>query len=224
MGVDSKLGELFAAGLAMGFGCLGVAASVVGLPINLLLVTLGAATRRKADGRHEDIGRSPDLFQRQQLTAENIFARRQLLANSRAKQLAQDRDVQMPMDAAPTATLEVIQTEFLFGLAKAVLDRPPPKCDSQKLSQRPTIATGHAVGEKVLRLTRQQIASDDERALVADQLSGVRLSPAGVPTGFPDLTAAASFLDAVALRSLLAKRGRVLREVLNFAGLSLTLA
>jgi hypothetical protein len=47
----------------MRLGCLGVAAGVVGLPIGFVLVTLLAAAGWQTDRFHEDVGRSPDLFQ-----------------------------------------------------------------------------------------------------------------------------------------------------------------
>ena len=57
-----------------------------------------------------------------------------------------------------------------------------------------------------------------------DKLAGMSLSPTGFPTNFPDVTATMRVLDAITLRSLLAKRRRVVRQVLNFAGLLITLA
>ncbi len=36
-------------------------------------------------------------------------------------------------------------SQFFFGFAEAVFDRPTPKRDSQDHSQGPTAATGHAV-------------------------------------------------------------------------------
>ena len=111
------------------------------------------------------------------------------------------------MDASPTTTFEVIQTKLLLCFSKAVFDRPASEGDAKNLSKRPTVASRNAVGQKVLRFVGQHVASHDQRALFADQLVGMRLSPTSVPTNFPDLTATMSVLDAITLRSLLAKRG-----------------
>ena len=81
----------------------------------------------------------------------------------------------MPMDAAPTATFEVIQTELFFCLAKAFFDWPTPEGNSKDLSERPTVTTGYTVGQKVLRFTCQHIAGSNESALVTDKLVGVGL-------------------------------------------------
>ena len=59
VGVDSEFGESFVSCLAMGFGRLGIAASVVGLPVDFVLIELVAAAWRKADRlprRHWPLG------------------------------------------------------------------------------------------------------------------------------------------------------------------------
>ena len=117
----------------------------------------------------------------------------------------------MSMNTSPTATFEVIQTEFLFGFSKAVFNGPSSEGDSQNLSKRPTVPSRYAVRQKVLRFAGQHVASDNQRALCTDQLVAVRLSPTRVPTNFPDLTAAMRVLDAITLRGLLAERRRVFR-------------
>src|SRR5210317_2125511 len=94
----------------------------------------------------------------------------------------------MAMNATPTTTLEVIQPELLFCLAKTVFDWPASECHPKDLSKRPTAATGDTVGQKVLRFPSQHIAGNDECALVADQLVRVSLAPAWVPLNFPDVT------------------------------------
>ena len=53
-----------------------------------------------------------------------------LLTYACTEQMAQLRDVEMSMDATPTAEFVMIQAEFFLSLAKAAFDRPdilPPK-------------------------------------------------------------------------------------------------
>lgn len=208
----------------MGPAGLGVAASVVGLPVGFVLIQLLAAAGRQADRCDEDVGRATDLFRRQQLAAEDVVGGRELLANAGTEQLAQNCHIQMAMNAAPTAAFEMIQTQFFLRFSKTVFNRPASKGDVQNLSQRPTVASRHTVRQKVFRFPRQHVASHDQRALAADQLVGVRLSPTSVPTNFPDLAAAMRVLDPITLSRLPAKRRRVLREVLDFAGLLVSFA
>lgn len=149
---------------------------------------------------------------------------RELLPNSRAEQLTQNRHVEMAMDAAPSATLEVIQTKLLFGFAKAVFDGPASESHTQQLAKRPAVASRHAVREKVLRFVGQHIACHNKRTLVTDELVGVRLSPTSVPANLPNLAAAMRVLDTITLSILLAKRGGVFRKILDFTGLSISAA
>jgi hypothetical protein len=114
VGVNPKLCELFVSFLLVRLGCLSVAARVVGLPVGLVFVTLLSAAVWQADRFHENVGRSPDLFRRQQLAAEDVIRWRKLLANPGTEQLTENRHVKMSMNASPTATFEVIQTKLLF--------------------------------------------------------------------------------------------------------------
>lgn len=143
--VNPELGELFVSSLSVRFGCLGVTASIVGLPVGLVLIKLPSAAVWQVDRCHEDVGRTPDLFHRQQFAAEDVIRGRELLANSGTEQLTQDRHVKMSMNASPTATFEVIQAKLLFGFSKTVFHGPAPEGDPQDFSQRPTVASRYTV-------------------------------------------------------------------------------
>ncbi len=210
--------------LAMRLRCLRFAASIVGLAGGLRLIKFVAAATRKTDRCHKHVGRSTHLFHRQQLAAENVVGGRELLTNAGTEQLAQNGHIKVSMDASPTAAFEVIQTKLFFRFSKAVFHGPASKGDSQNFSQRPTVASRYTVRQKVLRFPGQHVASHDQRALGTDQLVGMRLSPTLMPANFPDLTAAMRVLDAITLRPLLPERRRVLRQVLDFAGLPIPLA
>jgi len=58
-----------------------------------------------------------------------------LLSNSGAEQPGEDRHVEMAMDALPTSAFVVIQTEFLFGFSKAVLNRPSSERHAKDLAK-----------------------------------------------------------------------------------------
>ena len=123
------------------------------------------------------------------------------------------------MNAAPATTFEVCQSEVFFRFTEAVFDRPASKCHAKNLSQRPAVATGHSIRQKVFCFIGEHITSHDQRALIADQFVSVSLSPARRPADFPDFDAAMSILDAILLRCLFSKRSRVCCQVLNFAWL-----
>jgi hypothetical protein len=66
----------------------------------------------------------PHLFRRQ--VFERVFAPRrrlEFLANAGAEQVAQLRQVEVAMHTTPAAHLVMVQTQFLFGLAKTTLQR-----------------------------------------------------------------------------------------------------
>ena len=126
----------------------------------------------------------------------------------------------MAMNAAPAATFEVVQTEFLFRFTEAVFYRPASKCHAKNLSQRPAVATRHTIRQKVFCFIGEHITSHDQRTLITDEFVSVSLSPARRPADFPDFTPTMSIFDAILLRCLFSKRRRVCCQVLNFARLS----
>ncbi|MFM9960727.1 MAG: hypothetical protein ACKV2Q_05825 [Planctomycetaceae bacterium] len=108
VGVDAELGELLTAFFSVGLGRLGVAASVVDLTVGFVLEQLLAGLGGKRHRRDHDAGGAADLFGGQQFATEDVFARRELLSNASAEQLAEDGQKQMAVDAPPAAALEVI--------------------------------------------------------------------------------------------------------------------
>ncbi|MFM9963566.1 MAG: hypothetical protein ACKV2Q_20350 [Planctomycetaceae bacterium] len=118
------MGELLAAFFSVGLGRAGVAASVVGLTVGFVLKQLSASLGRKRHRRDHDTRGPADLFGGQQFATEDIFARRELLSNASAEQLAEDGQKQMAVDALPAAALEVIQAQIFLGFAEAVFDGP----------------------------------------------------------------------------------------------------
>lgn len=130
----------------------------------------------------------------------------------------------MAVDAAPTTTFEMIQAQLLFGFSKTVFDRPASEGDAQDLAQRPTVTSRNTIGQEVFHFAGQYVASHDQRTLLTHKRTGMRLSPAGLPANLPYLFAMMCVLDAISLRILFAKRGRVLRQVLHFAGMLISLA
>ena len=94
------------------------------------LITLLAEPWWEIHRADEHITCSTNLFKRSSLGIADDFRVTQLMPNSSAEQLSQDRHDQVAMDTDPTATLEVIPTKFLFGFAKASFHSPVSKRDS----------------------------------------------------------------------------------------------
>lgn len=203
VGVDTEFGQSFSSGLLVGFAGLGIAASVVVLTLRFFSVELFASAWRKVDRLYDHVGGASDLLRRQQFATDNIFTWRKLLTNTRTEQLAQNRHEQMPMNAAPAATLEMVQTELFLRFAEAVFNRPASEGYAKNLSQCPAVPTGHAVRQEVFGFIGEDISSYDQGALVADEFVGVSLPPARCP----DFAATMRLFDAVLLWSLFAKGG-----------------
>ncbi len=180
---------------------------MVVLAIRFCSVEFFTRAWREAHRTHHDIGRSANLFHRQQFTAENIFAGRELLANAGTEQLTQNCHEKMSMDASPAAAFEVIQTKFFFCFPEAVFHRPASEGHAKKLPQRPSVSTRHTVRQEVFCFIGEYVAGHNQRALSIDEIVRVILPPAGGPANLPDLAAAMRVLDAIMLRRLFTKRG-----------------
>lgn len=192
------------------------------LTLQFLVIFLVPLLARQVDRFEEHVGRTANLLQRQEFAAENELRRRQLLPDSCAEQSAENRHVQMTMDAPPTPTLEVIPAEFFLHLAETAFHRPPPKRHPQQVAQRPTVSARNSVAEEILHFTGEHIAGYEERPLATDQVAAVRLSPASVPLDFPHLGTVAGVLDAVSLGVLIREARRVLGEILDFTRAGIT--
>lgn len=107
----------------MGAGGGGVAALAVMLAVQFCCVTLPPESGRLVDGGEEHVGCPANLLHRQHFAAGDQRGRRESLTNSGAEQSTEDRDVQMPMDAAPAAALEVVPAAGIMSLSQAL-----PKC------------------------------------------------------------------------------------------------
>lgn len=99
----------------MRFRGLCIPTGIVGLPLHSRCETVILTTGRESKRRDQDIARPAHLLERQQFITEDIVAGRELLVNASTKQLAQDRHVQMPVDASPSAAFKAVQAQFLFG-------------------------------------------------------------------------------------------------------------
>ena len=124
----------------------------------------------------------------------------------------------MPVDTLTLPTLEVIQTQLLFGVTKTIFYWPTTESHSQQLAQVPAIAAADSVGEKILHISGQNAFGHDQRALPADEIAIVSLSPTSAVTNFPDVRSLVRVLDPVGLRVLLVKDRRVASEVFHLAG------
>jgi len=113
----------------------------------------------------------------------------------------------MAMDAPPTSTLEMIQTQFLLRFTKATFDRPAAKGDSQNPTKRPTIAAGHPIGKKKLRFVGQDVPGNDKGVLIADQFFSRGLTPTGMPFDLPNFRATRTIASLIFLGSLLGEAG-----------------
>jgi hypothetical protein len=125
----------------------------------------------------------------------------------------------MPVNATPSATLEVIQAKLFLGFPKTVFDRPASERNAKNFSQRPSIPARHTIGQKIFCLIRQYIAGDNKRTLIADELSARGLSPTDLPADFPNLTSVMRVLDAIPLWTLVTKRRRPDGQILHLAWL-----
>jgi|GEM_PF-4953749 len=110
----------------------------------------------------------------------------------------------------------MIEADFLFGLAEASFKR-----DTSDSPKRPANPTRYAIGSKVFHFTAENVASDDQCALVADESRRLGLAPACVPPDLPHLSTTRTITRFVLLCVLLRKACRVLGEVCYFAGLGI---
>ena len=143
----------------------------------------------------------------------------ELLTHAGAKQVGQLRQVKVPVQATPAANFVMVQTQFLFGLAKAAFYRPTPKGHTQQPPQRDATLPGHTVGQEVFHLVRQNVACYDQ-AVPTPRQAIDSLAPELRPFHLPDFGAVLGVLDAVTLPLLLAEDGRIARQVLHFAAAS----
>lgn len=94
----------------MRHGCLGVSFLVILLPRKFGLVRCLPQSWWLVLHLQDYIDRSANLLGRQKLSIENVVTNAILLTGPSAKQMAEDHPDQVPMDAMPRATFEVIQS------------------------------------------------------------------------------------------------------------------
>lgn len=136
---------------------------------------------------------------------------------TRAEQMAQLRDVQVPVDRSPTADLEVIHAEFVLRPFEALLDRPSSEGHPHHPLQRDVARVHEPIGDEVLDLVEiDHIASHDQGVSGAGKSSLVRDITWRV-FDFPDDGALLAVLDAEPLPLLPAKGLRVREQVAHLA-------
>src|SRR5437660_6714375 len=127
------------------------------------------------------------------------------------------RQVEMAIATAQAANFVMVQSQFLFGLAKTVLHRPTPKSDTQQPPQAHALLARHAVRYEVFYLLRDDVAGHDQAMPTARQTVVAPLAPEHRPFHFPDFRAAGRVLDAVTLPALPPERWRITQQVLHLA-------
>jgi hypothetical protein len=124
------LAQLPQPGFSMGAGGGCVAALVVALIRQFGFVALVSVLGRQVNRGKEYVGRPADLLHRQQFAAGHHAGGRELLANSGAEESAENRRIQVAVNASPAAALEVVPAKFLLDLAETGFNVPvimPPK-------------------------------------------------------------------------------------------------
>jgi hypothetical protein len=95
---------------------------------------------------------------------QGIIARHrsiEFLPHPGTKQVAQLRQVEVAVQATPTANLVLVQPQLFFGLAKTTLDGPALKGNAQQPPEREPSLPWHPVRHKVFHLLGQNVAGDD---------------------------------------------------------------
>lgn len=119
----------------------------------------------------------------------------------------------MSVDALPTATLKMIPAEFFLCLTKTDLHRRAGKGNTQQAANVPAFATWNTVAEEKLDLAAEDIRRHNERALGADKLFRVGLSPTDVPLNLPHLRSTMLVDYSIPLRCLIAKGWRIACQI-----------
>ncbi len=109
------------------------------------------------------------------------------------------------MDADPTTTLKVIPAKFFLWLAKARLNFPVSKRDSQQLTNCPAALAGHTVADETPDLIGADVDRHDQRACFAKQFAVVCLAVACVPLNVPIFRPLVRVSHAVSRGCLVAK-------------------
>ncbi len=71
------------------------------------------------------------------------------MSDAGAKQLAENGDVKMPMDATPTATFKVVPAELFLRLTKTDFRDRSSERDSRQRSNTPASSPGYPIAEEV---------------------------------------------------------------------------
>src|SRR3972149_6217030 len=88
----------------------------------------------------------------------------ELLMQAGAEQLADLGEVQVPVDPAPTAHLEMVHPQLALGDLETPFDRPPRERHPQQPFERAGLAVDHQAGQEVLDLLGvEHVAGDDQR-------------------------------------------------------------
>jgi hypothetical protein len=86
-----------------------------------------------------------------------------LLMHTGTEQLADLREVQVPVDSTPASHLEVVHAQLALGNLKTAFDGPTAERHPQQPFERDRLAIDLQVGQEVLDLTGlENVASDDQ--------------------------------------------------------------
>lgn len=136
------------------------------------------------------------------------------MADARTEQLAENRHVEMPMNASPTAAFKVVPAKLFLSFTKADFDHCPCESHSQQTSEVPAESARHPVTQEVLHHTAAQVRRDDQRALRANEsISDAGFSPTSVPLDLPNLRATMLVTDTITLWCLFSEAGRMASKV-----------
>jgi hypothetical protein len=155
----------------------------------------------------------PDLLHRevlQGIVVDHLGV--EFLPDASTEQVAQLHQVKMAMHATPTTNLVMIQSQFLLGLTKTILDRPTPKSDPQQPPQGYAAFARHTVRHEVFDFAGHDAAGHDQ-ALSPARQAVAALTPEHGPFHFPDFGAARRVFDAVTLPTLLLEPRRITQQV-----------
>lgn len=189
----------------MRFCGLCIAASIVALSLHFCCKIVILTTWQESQRCDQGIACPTHLLESQQFAAEDVVAGRDLLENSNSKQLAQDRHVHMPGDAAPPAAFKVMQAQLFFAFSKTIVHRPPSKGHPQRLSQRPALTPRYSTEKEVLVSPVSAFHPTMFLQWLFTNFSVLAFAETCLAK-FPDLAITVCNLDVVTLSSLLGQR------------------
>lgn len=80
------------------------------------------------------------------------------MTHSGAEEPAENRRIQVPMNASPASALEVVPAQFFLDLAETSFHLPPCEGHAEQLAECPTPLSGDAIAEEVFRFTSEHVA------------------------------------------------------------------